>query len=55
MTGGEGARSASELSGEDLNGCMRKLRGGPEEMKMMDLIFGHTEFEMPAEMWARNS
>lgn len=33
---------------------MRNVRGGFKEMKTADLIFGHSEFEMPAETWAHN-
>ena len=38
-----------------LNGPMRKLQGGFEEMKITDLMFRHTKFEIPAEMCARSS
>lgn len=40
---------------KDLNGSMRKLQGGFEEMRITDLMFRHTKFEIPAEMCARSS
>lgn len=33
----------------------RSDQGEAEEMKITDLIFGHTEFKMPAKMWAHDS
>lgn len=34
---------------------MKNLQGGFKKVKRTHLIFGHTEFVMPAEMWVRNS